>query len=274
MRCHAQRTRRAGLWLYAQPEPTSEVERRNFGSWNQHGDADDWLCGACRERIEPDVPKCLVCKEYAPTGRTCYPCLPKTPLTGTIAVGPYHDPMLRAAIAALKFGGINGGIRALAGPLGELLARRVAATGLAKGKRLMADGNADAANSRQPSAISDTVLVPLPLHPRRERMRGFNQARLLAEAIGKQLDLPVHDVLVRTRSTAPQTSLRGSAEVRRRNVADAFAISSSPTPNTKIPSRLILVDDVLTSGATLEAAAAVLAGAGVKEIWAAVVARG
>lgn len=211
-----------------------------------------WLCAACRERIEPEVSRCLVCREHSATGRTCYSCLPKTPLTGTIAVGWYHDPILRAAITALKFRGV----RALADPLGVLLARRL----IGRGPQAMGHG--------------ETALVPLPLYPRRERMRGFNQARLLAKAIGERLDLPVHDALVRTRSTAPQTSLLGSTAVRRQNVARAFALSPLPTPGPQLPPRLILVDDVLTSGATLEAAAAVLADAGAKEIWAAVVARG
>ncbi|MDP3685722.1 MAG: phosphoribosyltransferase family protein [bacterium] len=238
------------------PHSAHGASRGRTGSTD---DGERWLCAACRERIEPDVPRCLVCREHSPTGRTCYPCLPKTPLTGTIAVGWYHDPILRAAIAALKFRGV----RALADPLGELLARRL----MGHGPQAMGHG--------------ETALVSLPLHPRRERARGFNQARLLAKAIGEQLNLPVHNVLVRTRPTAPQTSLIGSTEVRRQNVARAFALSSSSTPlpvqqegHPQFPSRIILVDDVLTSGATLEAAAAVLADAGAKEIWAAVVARG
>lgn len=228
--------------------PITCVGCGTYGESGRNADnGEQWLCVACRERIEPDRARCLVCGERSPTGRTCYACLPKTPLVGTIAVGVYRDPVLRSAITALKFRGA----RALAEPLGELLARQIMAAGLLN--------------------VSLPQLIPLPLHPRRERMRGFNQARLLAAIASTQLGIPVRDSLVRTRATAAQTSLRGGSTIRRENVADAFALRSTAEV---IPPRVILVDDVLTSGATLEAAARVLGGAGAKEIWAAVIARG
>lgn len=211
-------------------------------------EAERWLCTSCRSRIAPDRARCIVCGAPSPAGRTCYPCLRRTPIVGTLAVGPYRDPILRAALTTLKFRGI----RALAHPLGELLARHITAVGFHQGPL--------------------PHLVALPLHPRRERTRGFNQAQLLAEVVGTRLGLPVAHLLVRTRSTASQTSLLGSAAVRRQNVADAFALrEDAPQP---VPPRLILVDDVLTSGATLETAAAVLNAAGAQELWVAVVARG
>lgn len=225
--------------------PIACVGCGTYGQDSANGDTgEQWLCTTCREEIKSEWAQCLVCGEHSPTGRTCYACLPRTSLAGSVAAGPYSDPTLRSAIAALKFRGV----RALAHPLGELLARRIMAMGL-----------------------QNIVLVPLPLHPRRERMRGFNQSRLLAERIGTQLASPMQDLLLRTRSTAPQTSLLGSAALRRENVAAAFALRS---PTEPLPSHIVLIDDVLTSGATLEAAARVLADAGAKEIWAAVVARG
>lgn len=208
------------------------------------------LCAECRARIRADRPTCTVCGEYAPTGRTCYGCLPATPLAGSVAVGPYEDPVLRSAIKRLKFTGI----RSLAQPLAELLARRIVARNLLP-----------------------AILVPLPLHPRRERARGFNQARLLADAAGELLGLPVEHLLIRTRQTSPQTSILGSPRQRRRNVAGAFALRASPrseTPTLSKRPRTILLDDVLTTGASLTEAGSVLRAAGVEEIWAAVVARG
>ncbi len=238
-----------GCGTYGEGNRDQDTESRD--------DAERWLCTACREQIEPDRARCVVCKEPSRTGRTCYPCLPRTSLAGTSAVGPYANTTLRTAITALKFRGV----RALAHPLGELLARRIAALG-----------------------VADAVLIPLPLHAHRERERGFNQARLLADVAGARLGMPVHDILIRTRSTASQTSVWGGARTRRANVADAFAMRT-PVAGFRPPEtgnqesgsgnqRVILIDDVLTSGATLDAAARVLVSAGAKEIWAAVIARG
>lgn len=210
-----------------------------------------WLCADCQTAIGTSHPRCLVCGKSAPTGRTCSACLRKTPLTGVIAVGPYRDPVLQTAIKALKFHGV----RELAHVLGELLARRVVAAGL---------GTAPA---------TPPLLVPLPLHRRRERARGFNQARLLAEAVAARLHLPVADLLLRTRATSPQTSILESPAARRRNVASAFTLRQ-PNAQLPMPTRVVLIDDVLTTGATLTEAAGVLREAGAPEIWAAVVARG
>ena len=100
------------------------------------------------------------------------------------------------------------------------------------------------------------VIVGVPLHPDRERQRGFNQAHLLASALGREFGLPVSRGLSRTRDTSSQTHL--SAGARRRNVRNAFAIGSDPAlPGASVT----LVDDVTTTGATLrECASTLLAG--------------
>lgn len=210
-----------------------------------------WLCADCQAAIGTGHLRCSVCGKSAPTGRTCSACLGKTPLMGVIAVGPYHDPVLQTAIWTLKFHGV----RELARVLGELLAGRVVAAGLGTG------------------LASPPLLVPLPLHRRRERARGFNQARLLAEAVATRLHLPWADLLLRTRATSPQTSILESPTARRRNIAGAFALRQ-PHAQFRMPTRVILIDDVLTTGATLTEAAEVLREAGAPEIWAAVIARG
>src|ERR1019366_1795415 len=115
-------------------------------------------------------------------------------------------------------------------------------------------------------------LVPVPLHPRRERQRGFNQARELA----RQLGLPVVDALVRLRHTPSQVDL--AAERRHANVHGAFALRRRRflgplTPITLKGLRTVLIDDVSTTGATLDACAAVLREAGVREVRALTVAR-
>jgi len=107
-------------------------------------------------------------------------------------------------------------------------------------------------------------VVPVPLHPWRRLTRGFNQAADLAAC----LELPVVHALWRSRATAPQTGLTGAR--RRRNVRGAFMISpllSTRVHQTMLEGQIVvLVDDVRTTGATLDACAQALKGAGVREV--------
>jgi ComF family protein len=156
------------------------------------------------------------------------------------AVGEY-DGCLRDIIHALKYEGR----RSIAPPLGALM--RSAGADLLRG--------ADA-------------IVPVPLHPRRERSRGFNQADDLARTLG----LPVHPLLRRTRYTTSQIEL--PKDERHRNVHGAFALNRAPGSGLGAPgSTVVLVDDVSTTGATLEACAVVLKAAGAKEVRALTAAR-
>ena len=103
-------------------------------------------------------------------------------------------------------------------------------------------------------------IIPVPLHRARRRHRGYNQALLVAEGIQSILPLPIlDDLLLRARSTSSQTGL--SAAARSRNVAGAFAVRSHKTGLVRGGSFLI-VDDVLTTGATLDACAVALKTAG------------
>jgi ComF family protein len=110
-------------------------------------------------------------------------------------------------------------------------------------------------------ATSD-LLVPVPLHPRRLRERGFNQSALLAAELGRRTARPMlADALVRRRDTAPQAGLTAAA--RRRNVRDAFAVARRGSVAGRV---VTLVDDVFTTGATALACARVLRGAGAREV--------
>jgi ComF family protein len=109
----------------------------------------------------------------------------------------------------------------------------------------------------------------VPLHPRRLRERGYNQSGLLARELGKRIGLPViEDCLIRIGHAQPQVRAADVAE-RRRNVADAFACCSDRVSGK----RIILIDDVCTSGATLEACATVLKNNGAASVWGLTLAR-
>lgn len=112
-------------------------------------------------------------------------------------------------------------------------------------------------------------LVPVPLHPRRLREREFNQSALLASALSKASDIPVREVLGRVRYTTTQTQLdrRG----RRQNLRDAFVVRKNADVTDLT---LLLVDDVLTTGSTLDACAAALLAGGASSVYALTVARG
>lgn len=105
------------------------------------------------------------------------------------------------------------------------------------------------------------ALVPVPLHWARRWRRGFNQAEVLARAVGRRHGLPVlRGILRRRRATPPQ---QGGVEARRRNVRDAFAVRAEPIVAGR---RLLVVDDVFTTGATADACARILLRAGAADV--------
>jgi ComF family protein len=151
------------------------------------------------------------------------------------------DGALREAIHHLKYRGA----RHLAEPLGELLVE-----------------------SYWLGPLTADLIVPVPLHPSRQSERGYNQSELLARQLSAAISLPYDaGVLRRSRPTAAQTHL--SAEERRRNVAGAFVAGATLPKGT----RVLLVDDVLTTGSTASACATALRSAGAAGVAAVTVAR-
>lgn len=212
--------------------------------WEQR----DLLCPACAATLvaigEDACPRCG--RPRPGLGRVanrlpCGPCRERPPA--------FHE-----ATAAYEFGGaLADAVRrfkyrptpALATPLARLAAGRTA-------------------------PVADLV-VPVPLFRRRLRRRGFNQSLLLARAWGRLWDIGVCcDALRRTRDTAPQT-LQPTAHARARNVDDAFRVRR---PERVAGKRVLLVDDVLTTGATAGACARALRAAGAAHVAVRTIARG
>ena len=129
-------------------------------------------------------------------------------------------------------------------------------------------GQAMASLAREEGLAADLV-VPVPLAGARARQRGYNQAALLAKAIASEIEAPIVEALRRRRSAPPQAQ-SATAEARRRNVESAFA---ARRPELIAAKRVLLVDDVVTTGATLDACARVLRSAGAREVMAITFAR-
>lgn len=210
------------------------------------GNEGDFCCASCRETLHSLPPGCPVCAKRNFTGILCDPCQDRLGLRRFFAPFSYRDPLARTLIHTYKYEGA----RELAGFFADALAGFLARYGIAP--------------------PSGALLVPIPLHRKRERERGFNQADLLARKLGERWGLPVARVLSRVRATESQVGL-ASHEERRRNVEDAFAILDPPAVSG---TPIILVDDVSTSGATLSEAARLLRAAGARTVWAVAIAKG
>lgn len=114
------------------------------------------------------------------------------------------------------------------------------------------------------------VFVPVPLHPRRQKERGFNQAEVLCRHLSACLHMPVAaDILRRTKRTVPQVEMRDRKD-RLTNMSGVFAVRKN---KTDLPDQVFLVDDVFTTGATVRSAANALKRAGVKWVWVVTMAR-
>jgi ComF family protein len=204
------------------------------------------LCPSCIARIQPlPSPLCQHCSAPLSPNGACKTCqYHPLNLSGLRAVSAYQEP-LRSSIHVLKYGG---NIR-LAEPLGHLLAQAYMYYGM----------QAD-------------MIVPVPLHPERLRQRGYNHACLLAEVCSRQLGIPLRDgLLVRQRATQAQVDLH--PRDRRQNVAGAFVCSPAFATGALYKRRILIIDDVCTTGSTLEACAAPLFAAGAMTVWGLVLAR-
>lgn len=200
------------------------------------------LCPACAERMRPAAPGCPLCGRPLPyvsmtPAAPCGACLVSPPPWEALAFHGRYENALRQALVRFKFGNEF----SLIPLLGGLLA---------------------AAARRLPPC---DAVVPVPRHPLRLRDRGFNQVQELARVVAARQKLPLaNDMLARTRHTQPQTSL--PARQRRSNPQGSFAARRVRGL------RLLLLDDVITTGATARHAAMALKEAGAVSVHVAVAA--
>ncbi|MCI8477243.1 MAG: ComF family protein [Oscillospiraceae bacterium] len=213
------------------------------------------LCGWLADLLFP--PKCVFCGGLLPDGvrDLCPKCQRDLPWcagqealrfgeTFALCVSPLHyRDQVRTSFHRYKFQGQS----SYAGPYGRLMARCI---------QTHLDGQYD-------------LITWVPLSRRRRRARGYDQAMLLAEAAGRALDRPVAGTLTKGRHTAAQSGL-DREEDRRINIRGAYQIADPALVRGK---RLLLVDDIITTGSTLSEAAQTLYGAGAVKIFCAALAR-
>ena len=234
---------RLGYWL--RQDPARLLWPRLCLACGEPGQDGLDLCAACTAQWPGNAVACSGCALPLPHPGLCGDCLRR----GARARRPVLD-------------GVHAACRYVA-PADRLLLRFKFHRDLAAGA-LLAQLMARACAGQPRPAL----LVPVPLHRARLRHRGYDQALELARPLGRALDLPLaEDRLVRVRATGPQSELGRTA--RRRNVRGAFAVRDGPP----LPAHVVLVDDVMTTGATLAAAAQALRRAGVARVDAWVCAR-
>lgn len=198
------------------------------------------LCDPCWAGLprlcQPFCPKCgrlIASRAMVPFTTACGECRLDPPPFGVCRSPGLYESGLKQCIHLFKYEGR----RDLARPLGLLMAECV---------------------SREFQGIAFDAIVPVPLHRSKLRARGFNQAELLARELGKRAGMPVaHRALVRVEARESQSTLARAARLK--NIMGVFAVSSREAVEGK---RLLLIDDVFTTGATVDECVRVLLGSG------------
>ena len=204
------------------------------------------LCRACLTDMSSlSSAHCSCCAQPFPNATSnhlCSSCLKRPPSFSIVHAAGLYQGNIKDAVHQLKYRNQL----TLAKPLGQLLGKIVAAAG---------------------AGFAPDCIVPVPLHPHRLRQRGYNQALELARPISRELNVPLDTTLLqRCRKTLQQQGL--SATERRSNLRNAFTLTSK-TPAIKV----LLVDDVMTTGETVRECCRVLVAGGVKEVQVAIIGR-
>lgn len=195
------------------------------------GQRGDLLCQNCLRHLTPVGPACPKCGRPQANNSLCAICWGReSPVDGIHS--PYRfQGILRTAIHEFKYHGL----RSMAEPLAHLLANYLVI-----------------------NPMPGDVLLPVPLHSRRLKERGYNQSSLLTSHLGRLTGIPIEEnTLIRLKNTPPQVRA-SSADARRSNVDGAFVCRNEHLHGRSV----IIIDDVCTSGATLEACAAAVKAAG------------
>ncbi len=200
------------------------------------GEMGTFLCSECSERLDFVDQICPECGEGSIMGWTHNQCKSKYSMDGLICIYEYREPVARAVIDGIKYQFNK-----------ELV------------KVILKD-------FRFETGVVFDALVPVPLFFYRENWRGFNQAEELAKVLGSQLSVPVENILTRTRNTKQQVTMK-TKEERVENIKGVFEVDHRYQTTDLKGKKILLVDDVFTSGANMRECTKVLKKAGVSQVW-------
>lgn len=210
----------------------------------------NFLCSVCfdRIRLKPEQ-VCPVCKKVSSVAKTHRGiCEKKTALSGLLVAATYHEnPALEKAIKRLKYHYS----RELSEQLGTMLVNTLLTNHF---------------------PLKDVVVVAIPLHKKREKWRGFNQAGLLADKVHTNLNMPLLPILKRSKNTKQQATLHRHERIM--NLKQAFLVDQHVFTPALLSKTILLLDDVSSTLSTLNEAAVVLKQAGFGKVWGVVLARG
>lgn len=216
----------------------------------------EFICDSCLKKIPLKKDQnCPICeKVITPDGKVCFNCKDRFLIDGILVASSYKNAIVAHSIHLFKYNFVE----KLAEPLGKILLNCIMSSDL---------------------SLPD-LIIPVPLHKKRLRWRGFNQAELLADFLGKNItpgfNIRVeNNLLIRKKKTKPQMKIRNASE-RKNNIKGAFTIKKEDLKkNIRLikEKRIYLIDDVATTGNTLFECAKILKKAGAKEVYAIVIAR-
>lgn len=222
----------------------------------QHG----FLCGSCWAQLTPlTAPFCARCAlpfEFETDGETeCGACLQVPPAFDWARAAVTYSDLGRAMVLKLKYSGATAGLPVMATMVWQAVADHAVS--------VQTTGQTTGHTDGPPDSPID-LIVPVPLHPRRLFSRRFNQSQLLAVALSGKVQAPVDSFILKRRKATPSQGGLGR-KARFKNVAAAFAIA--PTKRDYVTGKhILLVDDVLTTGATANECARVLKRAGAASV--------
>ncbi|MFZ2189260.1 MAG: ComF family protein [Candidatus Magasanikiibacteriota bacterium] len=203
-----------------------------------------WLCEQCFNKLNlQGIFDCPVCHKNTVVGECCFDCKEKSILNSHIAITKYEDnSLIGKVIQTLKYSWAEDVLAVMEKMIEKFV------------------------NNHSELFSSIDFVVPVPLHQKRYVERGFNQAELIARVVAKKINKPFKDVVVRTRHTRQQAKLNRADRLE--NLQEAFSVEE------KLIGNILIVDDVFTTGSTIQECAKALKNAGADRVFGFSIARG